>query len=696
MKPQCCVAVAVTALLAATAATAQTRRFTLDTPASLAGAAAVGVALHPDGSLQAIPALKTVAEFQEPLGLALAADGEQAAWVGTGHPARLWHVTGEKKTLRGELDADQITALLALPDGDLYIATAVPAGLWRLTRRGNAPELVSRLPEGNIWDLAWFRGELIAAAGNPGRLLRLQRDGLVLAADIPDSHARCLAVQGDTLLVGTSGRGLVLRWDGRTPVGVLLESAFTEIASLVSGPDGVVWAAAVTGDPTLGRPPARAEGEPAVTVTVGEAAAASAGPSRGQSTSEILRILPAGAGASAHRFTKELAGTVAWGLGGLLIGTGLEGQLWQLVGGAAVRLDTVDAVQVVRIAGGGHWVLTQGPVQLLRRTGLPGGTLTSPAMDAGQPSRWGRFSVRFGTPVPGSCTLRFRSGAVATPDETWSAWSPAARCEEGLVSAPPARYLQWQVSISGPAGSRIHQVEMAYRQVNQPPEIREFRVHEPAEIFLRTPPPADRVIELTHPDLSGIFTTLSEEPRESPDRLGKRYFRVGFRTLSWRAEDPNGDPLLFTVEVQRENSQEWWPVRSGLDAVSLSLDTQALADGLYRFRLRASDAPANPAEPSEVTSLSSWVVVDNTAPRILMERQGGDWLVTVEDDASPLIRVEWNRNADRWQALHPEDGLLDSRREIFRIPIQRGSHVLAVRAVDAHYNRTTIAVEESP
>lgn len=688
--------VLLVAFFVAAGGAAQTRTFVLDTPSALAGATGSGVAVHPDGSLRLVPALQVVASFDEPLGLALAADARGVAWVGTGLPARVWRVDGTTKTLAADLEADQITALLLTPNGDLYAATAVPAALWRLPARGGQPERVSPLVEGNLWDLAWFRGELVAAAGNPGRLLKVGPRGLVLAAQIPDTHARCLTVSGDTLLVGTAGKGLVMRWDGRNPPGVLYQSSFTEIAALATDERGVVWAAALTGDPTLGRPPSRADSEPTVTVSTGDAPPATPSTPRGPATSEILRILPVGAGATVHRFTKELAGTVAWGLGGLLIGTGLEGQLWHLVEGAAIRLDTVDAAQVVRIVNSGQWVLTQGPVQLLRRAGLPGGTLSSPSLDAGQPSHWGRFAIRSGTPAPSRCSIRFRSGATSSPDDTWSAWSEAAACGEGAAAAPPARYLQWQLEVSGPEGSRTDQVMVFYRQVNQPPEIREFRVHEPGEVFLRTPPPADRVVELTHPDLSGIFTTLSDEPREAAERLGKRYYRVGFRTLSWRVEDPNGDPMLFTVEVQRAGNDQWWPVRRDLDAVNLALDTQALADGLYRFRLTASDAPANPAEAAVAAALSPWVVVDNTPPRVTVQRRGDEWLVAVEDELSPLIRVEWNRDAERWYPLQPEDGMLDGRRETFRIPARRGHHVVAVRAVDAQFNRTTVAVEEKP
>ena len=215
-------------------------------------------------------------------------------------------------------------------------------------------------------------------------------------------------------------------------------------------------------------------------------------------------------------------------------------------------------------------------------------------------------------------------------------------------------------------------------------------------MFLKTPPPSERIVDVRHPDLSGVFTTLSDDGQEYQDRLGKKYYRVGYQSLSWKVDDPNGDPLRFTVDVQRQGDGRWWPVRSDLESVSVALDTNALPDGLYRFRLTATDVAANPDEPSAASSLSSWVLVDNTAPRVSATRTGDAWLVTVEDSLSPIAILEWSRDAETWVALQPEDGTLDGRRETARIAAKSGAHLLAVRAVDDHHNRATVALEEKP
>jgi len=693
------------ALLAAAAAPAadagQTRRFVLDTPRALAGATASGVAVSADGSLRPLPPLVAQATFEEPLGLALAVAADGTAYVGTGNPARLYRVRGGEKRLVAELGADQVTALLADPSGTVWVSTAVPAALHRLRPGATAIEEVSKLAEGNLWDLAWYRGAVVAAAGNPGRLLRLGARGLELAVEIPDQHARCLAVSGDTLLVGTSGKGRVLRWSGDGPAGVLFDSAFSEIAALAVSPAGVVWAAALTGDPTLGKP-AKADDDAgagaSVTVIAGDQSAAPAAGDKGTATSEILRILPVGAAATAHRFTKQLAGALAWSDGGLLVGTGLEGELWQLVDGAAAQLDSVDAAQVVRLSGDGAWALVQGPVRLLRRAGTPRGSFTSPPLDAGQPASWGEAAVRGQLPAGTTCELRFRSGAAPQPDDSWSAWTAPQPCGAAPATAPPARYLQWKLDISPAAGAAatVESVAVAYRQVNLPPEVKDLTVHEPGEVFLKSPPPSERIVDVRHPDLSGVFTTLSDDGQEYQDRLGKRYYRVGYQSLSWKGEDFNGDPLRFALAVQRRGDDRWLDVRSELESVTIALDTSALPDGLYRFRVTASDAPANPGEAAEASALSSWVTVDTTPPRVTAVRAGDAWVVTAEDALSPLAILEWSRDLEVWTPLAPADGTLDGRRETARIPVAPGRHLVAVRAVDDHHNRATTALEENP
>jgi hypothetical protein len=203
------------------------------------------------------------------------------------------------------------------------------------------------------------------------------------------------------------------------------------------------------------------------------------------------------------------------------------------------------------------------------------------------------------------------------------------------------------------------------------------------------------VIDRDHPDFNGIFTVIDPEGGAAKNGAkGKKFYRTGYRTVSWTAKDLNDDALQFRLEVEREDGF-LMTVRDELAVDQLGVDTTALPDGRYRFRLTASDGPTNPGDALSATRSSGWFVVDNTPPRMTLTRHGDRWGVVVEDDGSAVTRVEWSRDGARWQELAPEDGILDGQRETFSLPAVQGRHLVVIMAVDRHHNRTTAgAVEE--
>ena len=40
------------------------------------------------------------------------------------------------------------------------------------------------------------------------------------------------------------------------------------------------------------------------------------------------------------------------------------------------------------------------------------------------------------------------------------------------------------------------------------------------------------MVDVRHPDLSGIFTTIDDDAKDAEARLGKKYYRVGWQTVS--------------------------------------------------------------------------------------------------------------------------------------------------------------------
>jgi hypothetical protein len=334
------------------------------------------------------------------------------------------------------------------------------------------------------------------------------------------------------------------------------------------------------------------------------------------------------------------------------------------------------------------------------------GTYTSPVLDAGQIARFGVFRW-LGEAAPGArVAFSFRSGLAAEPDATWSAWSEARPPADGgrelpLDEVPSARYFQWRAQLSAPAGATpaIAGVEVSYRQENLAPRITDLRALDPGQILVAYNfNPTNQVYEPAHPNREGIFTTLAPPAEGGDDRL-KPLWKKGFRTLRWKAEDPNEDALTYRLTFRPEGGGEWLPMVEELDETHYSFDETALPDGIYRFRLEASDASdEDPGPALSDERVSEPVVVDHTVPRLIGVRRDGDRLVVeLADEGNPLREAEYSLGGGPWKAAEVRDGLLDGRREELLVPAvpapgtngAAGAALLILRVSDAAFNVVT-------
>ena len=282
----------------------------------------------------------------------------------------------------------------------------------------------------------------------------------------------------------------------------------------------------------------------------------------------------------------------------------------------------------------------------------------------------------------------------------WSPWASAG----ADVHLPAARFFQWRADLAPNAKGEspsLERVEMTYAERNARPVLENLAVLEPGVVFGRAGSPGAGVLSVTNPDENGIFAGL-DQPREgaSPEGPGRRLWRKGFRTITWKGVDPNGDTLRFDVEARREGGS-WFPVRKDVEESFLSFDTTALADGRYRFRVTATDRLSQPeGEALTATEETGVAIVDNTPPVLKVESRKAEGnevelRILATDALSPVVRAEGSVNADRWRILPAEDGAADSPTERFvlRIPKPAGPAVLAVRVLDASGNVATVSVE---
>jgi hypothetical protein len=172
--------------------------------------------------------------------------------------------------------------------------------------------------------------------------------------------------------------------------------------------------------------------------------------------------------------------------------------------------------------------------------------------------------------------------------------------------------------------------------------------------------------------------------------------------VSWRVENPDSDRLRFRLDYRAESQATWRPLTREDDVLTrpeYTWETNAIADGYYRVRVRASDEPANPEDRATAHANESGpVLVDNHAPVIEgMSFTNGSLRASVVDAFSAIARLELAIDGADFRPLSPRDGILDTPREEIEAPVRLapGAHVLAVRTVDSGGNPSISEIEVS-
>ena len=166
-------------------------------------------------------------------------------------------------------------------------------------------------------------------------------------------------------------------------------------------------------------------------------------------------------------------------------------------------------------------------------------------------------------------------------------------------------------------------------------------------------------------------------------------------TITWQADDPNGDQLVYALYVKATDEREWHLLKDKIHQSSYTIDPTALADGKYVARLVASDEESNPpnlARTSELLSAPFWV--DNTPPDVEVLRQtvtgfAAEVQFAAEGSTSPLQSAETSLDGQDWRHVLSDDGIVDSRKETFTLKLTHlapGEHVLVLRASDTAGN----------
>lgn len=720
-----------------------------------------GIGVDPLGRLRLADRSERLTAIGEPFLLSAAAHPE--GWVvGTGNAGRVLLVreNGRVEQLFAA-EEPEVFAVWAADDGTVYAGTSPNGKVYRVAPGGAEPTVWFEPGETYVWDLAPAPGGdgLLVATGTQGKLFHVTGQGTgAVVYDSDDTHLRTIAALPDgEVLIGTAGEGFLQVLDprpGTWGVRTLYDAREPEVVALAVAPDGTRYAAVAASEASPidlaasssgaersgeGEAGGEAGEEDGATVTVtvtpddgpptSGAGTGSRRPGYRGPRSEVLAVSPAGIVETLWSFEDETVFDLLWHRGRLWVATGLDGELFSWTGSQMVLEKDVDERQIVALLPGepGPAFATTNAAALYRVTGGTEreGVYTSAALDAEQISRFGTLRWRGDVPRRSAVSFSFRSGISAEPDRTWTEWSewtepvrgPLAGGEVGLGGLPRGRYAQWRARLTAGDGASplVYGIELSYRQENLRPKIEQLAVLEPGRILVPASfNPSDQAFEPVSQTPEGVFRTL--EPAPTGDGRLKSLWKPGYRSLTWDAEDDNGDELVYGLAFRPAEAgaagvaedgggpgdgdgaaaaaagDGWLPMAADLSDEHYVFDSTVLPDGVYRFRLVASDRPANaPGEVLAAERVSEPVIVDHSPPVLVSSERAGEGRlrVVIDDALSPLVRARVSADAGEWIDLVPEDGLLDGRREAFVVTVPAGARLVLIQVEDAAYNGVT-------
>ncbi len=728
------------ALLAAIAclplAAGQTRTWSQSDAADFEKGNLKNLSLRSDGPISLAPQSRELFDTASPYLWTLARDSHGTLYAGGGGAnAKLFAIPpGGKGKVVAELDALEIHAVAIDAKDRVYFATSPDGKVYRLSPAGK-PEVFYDPKAKYIWALAFNpQGDLFVATGDHGEIHRVPPDGKgKLFYQTDETHVRSLAFDASgNLIAGTDPGGLVLRISPSGAAFVLYQLSKREVTAVAVAFDGAIYAAGVgnkqpaagapTPPPSLPAPAAPAATAPPIAAP-GTAAPAVARPNTTPPVSvssptgipggsEVYRLAPNGNPRRVWTGAQDVVYAIAFDAQGrALLATGNKGTLQRIESPTvSTSLLTVPVTQITALvaAADGRLYAAAGNVGKVYEIGPQcerEGTIESDVFDTAVFSEWGRLSFE-GKLNGGGISLSARSGNLDQPRKDWSPWTQPVTSPKGArVDSPGARFVQWKATLtaSGDGQSpQLESVDLAYLPRNIEPHIDRIEITPPNYRFpapsaplvgpsapqsLNLPPLGRRSQPSTPPAAPSEPVTITPSMQYAKGSIGAR----------WVAGDPNGDSLLYTVEIRGAAETRWKPLKDKLGEKYYSWDSTAFPDGDYRLRVTVSDAPSNPpGEELAARMESDTFTIDNTPPRITAlaaVRSGSKLQVRwhAADALNNIVLAEYSLDGADWLTAPPVTRLSDSMELDYELSLDAppGEHTIAVRVYDEYDNQST-------
>lgn len=648
------------------------------------------------GKLETSPGLEKLTDLEAGVLWAAVPDGEGGLWISAGGEVSLLHMDAEGATEEIFTSGAVLgNGLAADEEGSVYLGTSPDGRIYRLPAGAEKPEAFARLPVDYIWNLAWEEGRLWATTGLPAALYRIDPasgEAVEIFTAREDHFQSHLFADGAHFLGGNPS-GSVYRVEADGSARSLLSLPESEVRGLAVDEAGLLWILGYQDKGGSGMQGSDESPEEAFQRMMREA----------QGGGKEARKETGGPSARTRLYRQNKDGFVlpTWevpeaggsslaifGGGVKLVGAESGGALyavsnrnrWSRVvdlpaGGDVLRIVPDPARE------GSVFILSSQPASV-HRLGGPAtekGVFTSRVHDATQPVNWGTVELLVeGAP---ELTVETRSGNSPAPDATWSDWKALEgalgggfyRADAGIRAS---RFLQYRITLTETApGDALRRSRLFVQLPNEVPVVSKV-ISLPYAVEARRTPANGRGF-----GYEALFREedLAKLESEGGERL--QFLRKtggGQRTFFWRAQDPNGDPLVFDLYLHDRQSDRRLLIGRDHEDPFWTLSTDGFEEGVYQLEVVARDHWDREGEGTPGHGFSEDFLIDHLAPgigEVTVEPEGADGGVirfVVEDGFSVIEAVEIGFAGGPLRPVVPEDGLYDRLRETFRVPLPDG------------------------
>ena len=659
-----------------------------------------GISITWKGELQLAPRHDLIFNIERPFVWDVKSDKNGNLFVATGDGAKIYKI--DKAGKHSEIvhwEKNEIYSLAVDGNNLLYAAVSQDGKIYRF--KNNQPELFVSLGVKYIWDMVFdSNNTCFVATGDSGSIYQISPDGKkTIFYQGNEVHFRSLAWdKNGRLLAGSFNDGYIYRITKTGEAFVIYDSEFQEIHHLCVAQDGTIYAAGLGKEgvplPVIARArqhqPMIVSGKP----TSVDHDQLKPGIRQGVKLSGIIKISPSGIIKDIWNKNTDMVQSIYLQQDqSLLVGTSDKGRLYKIFADEertlVLKLDGAQVVGFAPSTNSSTWVATSnlGKIYRVLPDYMNKGFYQSPVIDAKSTTRWG--AIQWQSEQTSGCKINFytRSGNTEKPNDTWSSWSSSTfRNHEMEIISPAARFLQWKIELVNGRKNMspiLRNVKISYLQENLPPDIIAINVSGSDE----KKDNSGNASKSKGQELTSAQVSIQSNSEKLPD---------GKRTLQWKANDVNGDQLLFHLFFQQKEEKGWRTLKKSVTRNSYKWDSRMMPDGEFRIKIVASDEKSNPVNMCKKTEkISDWFVIDNSGPQIdkvKLNKVAGDSLhisFRVTDEFSPVNVVEFATNVQKWQLVYPNDFICDSKTEYFDFKIAgpaHGIYSVVVKATDSFNN----------